>query len=92
MIEKKYGQEINSLGGNDISHALPFSIENLRRYVERCVRELEPGGGYIMAPGEHFQVAIQSDNDVEFYIYAKIARKYSYTWMLSYLCSTTGEA
>lgn len=70
-IKQNYGDSICFLGGVDISHALPGSIEDVRADVNRCIRDLAYGGGYIMAPCNHLQADIPPENVAEMYSYAK---------------------
>jgi len=70
-IKVEYGAEIAFLGGVDISHAMPGSIEDVRGDVNRCIRDLAPNGGYIMAPCNHLQDDVPAENVIELYDYAK---------------------
>lgn len=76
-IKRKYGQQLSFLGGVDISHALPGSKQDVHNDIKRCVRDLAPGGGYIMAPCNHLQTDIPAENVIEMYSYAKSAGVYS---------------
>jgi uroporphyrinogen decarboxylase len=71
QIKKEYGNAISFLGGIDISHAMLGSIEDVRNDVDRCMRDLAPGGGYILAPCNHLQEDIPAENVIELYSYAK---------------------
>lgn len=75
-IKRKYGHQINFLGGADISHALPGSKQDVRNDIDRCISDLAPGGGYILAPCNHLQSDILPENVIEMYTYAKIAGIY----------------
>lgn len=77
QIKRNYGDSISFLGGMDISHALPGTLDDVRRDVDRCIRDLAFGGGYIMAPCNHLQSDVPSENIVEMYNYAKVAGIYS---------------
>ncbi|MFA7406257.1 MAG: uroporphyrinogen decarboxylase family protein [Anaerolineaceae bacterium] len=77
QIKRNYGDSISFLGGMDISHALPGTFDDVRRDVDRCIRDLAFGGGYIMAPCNHLQSDVPSENIVEMYNYAKVAGIYS---------------
>lgn len=76
QIKQLYGDSISFLGGVDISHALPGTIEDVRTDVKRCIRDLASGGGYILAPCNHLQADIPPENVIEMYNYAKIAGIY----------------
>lgn len=69
-VKQQYGQQIAFLGGIDISHAMPGSLIDVEREVRTRLRELAPTGGYIMAPSNHLQADIPSQNVVALYEYA----------------------
>jgi uroporphyrinogen decarboxylase len=75
-IKQKYGDQISFLGGVDISHAMTGTKDDVRSDVDRCIRDLAPGGGYIMAPCNHLQADIPPENVIEMYNYAKLAGIY----------------
>jgi uroporphyrinogen decarboxylase len=75
-IKKEYGTAISFLGGVDISHAMPGSIEDVRRDVDRCLRDLAPGGGYILAPCNHLQSDVPPENVIELFRYAQEKGRY----------------
>lgn len=75
-IKKEYGSSINFLGGVDISHALPGSIQDVHHDVDRCIRDLAHGGGYIMALCNHLQADISPENVIEMHNYAKVVGIY----------------
>jgi uroporphyrinogen decarboxylase len=77
QIKKNYGNSISFLGGVDISQAMPGSIKDVREDVDRCIRDLAPGGGYILAPCNHLQEDVPPDNVIELYDYAKTVGKYN---------------
>ncbi len=70
-VKETYGDQIAFVGGVDISHAMPGSIEDVRKDVERCIRDLAPGGGYILAPCNHLQSDVPAENVIELYRYAQ---------------------
>jgi len=49
QIKAEFGSEISFLGGVDISHAMPGILQDVRVDVDRCINDLAPGGGYILA-------------------------------------------
>jgi uroporphyrinogen decarboxylase len=71
-----YAGKIAFLGGIDISHAMPGSIENVEAEVMRCLRELAPGGGFILAPSNHLQADVPPENVVALFEYARQYGKY----------------
>lgn len=76
QIKRNYGESISFLGGVDISHAMPGSVDDVRADIDRCIRDLAYGGGYIMAPCNHLQSDIPPENVIEMYSYAKMVGNY----------------
>lgn len=76
QVKRDYGDRISFLGGVDISHAMPGSAADVRADVDRCLRDLAPGGGYILAPCNHLQADVPAENVVALYAYALELRKY----------------
>jgi len=77
QIKQDFGDRISFLGGVDISHAMPGTLADVRSDVDRCLHDLAPGGGYILAPCNHLQADVPPENVVELYRYAKEAGRYS---------------
>jgi uroporphyrinogen decarboxylase len=75
--KRDFGGQISFLGGVDISHAMPGSLADVRADVDRCLRDLAPGGGYILAPCNHLQADVPAENVVELYRYAKEVGRYA---------------
>lgn len=75
-IKAEFGQAISFLGGVDISHAMPGALADVRQDVDRCIRDLAPDGGYILAPCNHLQADVPARNVVELYRYARQAGAY----------------
>ena len=61
-IKEGFGERLSFLGGIDISHAMPGSLEDVLREVRLRVSQLAPGGGYILAPANHLQADISPEN------------------------------
>lgn len=76
QVKKSYGNSISFLGSIDITHAMTGTIDDVRKDVDRCIRDLAPGGGYILAPCNHLQADVQAKNVIELYRYAKEAGLY----------------
>ncbi len=70
-IKSEYGEMISFLGGVDITQAMTGSVEDVREDVNRCIKDLAPGGGYILAPCNHLQADVPPENVIELYNYAK---------------------
>ena len=71
QIKRDYGDRISFLGGVDITHAMPGTIDEVHADVDRCLRDLAPGGGYILAPCNHLQADVPAENVVALYRYAR---------------------
>lgn len=71
QVKKEYGDAISFLGGVNISHAMTGSFEDLHNEVDRCLRDLAPGGGYILAPCNHLQADVPPKNVIELFRYAR---------------------
>jgi uroporphyrinogen decarboxylase len=52
---------------------MPGSLADVRTDADRCLRDLAPGGGYILAPCNHLQADVPPENVVELYRYVKEA-------------------
>ena len=50
------------LGGIDISHAMPGTEQDVINEVKRCIKQLAPGGGFILAPSNHLQSDVPPEN------------------------------
>ena len=63
-VKESFGKQISFLGGIDISHAMPGSLEQVRAEAKRRIAQLAPGGGYILAPSNHLQADVPEENVV----------------------------
>jgi uroporphyrinogen decarboxylase len=61
-IKKEYGDRLAFIGGVDITKALPGTEEDVVREVRRCISQLGPGGGYVLAPSNHIQSDVPPQN------------------------------
>lgn len=61
-VKAQFGGKVSFLGGIDISHAMPSTQQAVEADVERCLRLLAPGGGYILAPSNHLQADVPAEN------------------------------
>lgn len=66
-VKAAFGDKISFLGGVDISHAMPGDREAVIADVQRCLQQLAPGGGYILAPSNHLQADVPAENVVTLY-------------------------
>ena len=69
-LKKTFGSELVFHGHVDTKGALRGTIEDTRAEVRRVVDTLAVGGGYIMAPTNHFQVDVPPENVAELYQYS----------------------
>ena len=63
-IKQQYGNKVTFLGGIDISHAMPGTREDVISEARYRIRQLAPGGGYILAPSNHLQADVPPENVV----------------------------
>jgi uroporphyrinogen decarboxylase len=63
-VKARFGDRVTFLGGIDISHAMPGSRADVIAEVQRRITQLAPGGGYILAPSNHLQSDVPSENVV----------------------------
>jgi uroporphyrinogen decarboxylase len=75
-IKTLYGNKIAFLGGIDISHAMTGSKKDVRNEVRRCIQQLAPGGGFILAPSNHLQADVPAENIIELFKYARLFGSY----------------
>jgi uroporphyrinogen decarboxylase len=62
-LKEKFGDRISFHGGVDIQHVLPFGTkEEIREEVKTRIRDLGPGGGYILAPAHNVQADVKPEN------------------------------
>ena len=72
-IKAQFGDQITFLGGIDISHAMPGAKQQVIDEVRLRIRQLAPGGGYILAPSNHLQADVPAENVVTLF---ETARRY----------------
>ncbi len=70
-IKEEYGSQITFLGGIDITRAMPGTIDDVRKDVDRCLSDLGKDGGYILAPSNHLQHDVPAENVIELFRYAR---------------------
>ncbi len=71
-LKRKYGDRLTFHGGIDLQHAMSAqgTIDDVRAEVERRVKALAPGGGYILAPAHNIQPESTPEKILELYEYA----------------------
>jgi uroporphyrinogen decarboxylase len=72
-IKAEFGARLCFLGGIDISHALPGSVQDVIDEARLRIHQLGPGGGYILAPANHIQADVPAKNVIALFM---AARKY----------------
>jgi uroporphyrinogen decarboxylase len=75
-IKSEYGNQLTFMGAIDIKTALPGSINDVENEVKQRIQKLGRGGGYILAPANHLQTDVPSENIVALYRFAKTYGKY----------------
>ena len=75
-VKSEFGDRIAFLGGIDISHAMRGSTDDVKEEVIRCIQQLAPGGGFILAPSNHLQSDVPPENVIALFDNARIFGKY----------------
>ena len=74
LIKKKYGKDLTLWGTVDIQETLPFgTTEDVEKEVRGRIKNLAPGGGFIISPTHHVQIDTPLDN---FFTFWNTAGKY----------------
>lgn len=62
-IKAKYGRDIVLCGGFDVQRTLPRGqVEDVRKGVLECFKNLAPGGGYIFSPSHYIMADVPIQN------------------------------
>jgi uroporphyrinogen decarboxylase len=61
-IKEQFGKQVSFLGGIDITHAMPGTRENVIAETKLRISQLADGGGYILAPSNHLQSDVPTEN------------------------------
>lgn len=75
-LKEAYGARVIFHGAIDIQRALPGPPEGLRREVEKRIRDLAPGGGYVLAPSNDVMPDVPGKNVVLLYQWARELGRY----------------
>jgi uroporphyrinogen decarboxylase len=63
VVKREAGDRLSFHGGIDIQQVLPFgTTEEVRQEVRQRIRDLAPGGGYIVAPAHNVQGDVPPQN------------------------------
>jgi len=66
-IKQLFGERVTFLGAIDISHVMPGSTKDVVQEVKNRIEQLAAGGGYILAPSNHFQADVPPENIAALY-------------------------
>jgi len=75
-IKASYGEQVTFLGGINISHAMPGSLQDVVNEVKLRIAQLAVGGGYILAPANHLQADVPPENVVTLFGTAHSSGRY----------------
>jgi uroporphyrinogen decarboxylase len=63
QLKARFGDRLAFWGAIDTQHVLPHgSPGDVEREVRRRIRDLGPGGGYVVAPVHNFQADVPTEN------------------------------
>ena len=64
-LKKDFGRHITFWGAVDTHKVLPFGTpDEVKAEVHKCIADLSPGGGFVVAPVHHIQADVPSENVV----------------------------
>jgi len=73
-LKKRYGKNLSLWGTVDIQETLPFgTTEDVESEVRERIKNLAPGGGFIISPTHHVQIDTTLEN---FFAFWESAEKY----------------
>lgn len=75
-VKQEYGERISFLGGIDITRAMRGDQEDVIEEVRTRIRQLAPGGGYILSPSNHLQEDVPPQNVVTLFDAARLYGAY----------------
>jgi uroporphyrinogen decarboxylase len=77
LLKEKYGDKISFWGGVDTQRVMPFgTVDDVKKEVERRIRDLGPGGGYICGQVHDIQPLTPPENIMALYDHAKEFGRY----------------
>jgi uroporphyrinogen decarboxylase len=76
QVKREYGEQLCFLGAIDIKEALQGDQAQVEAEVQARIRDLAPGGGYILAPANHLQPDVPPENVVALFEAARRFGKY----------------
>ena len=67
-LKEEFGDRLSFWGGVDTQHILPYgSLEDVEREVKRRIKDLAPGGGYILTAVHNIQWGVKPENICRMY-------------------------
>lgn len=76
-LKREFGDKLTFWGGIDTHHVLPSGTpEEVREEVRLRIRDLAPGGGYVVSPVHNFQPDVPPENIVAMYQAAEELGRY----------------
>jgi uroporphyrinogen decarboxylase len=77
LLKKRYGKELSLWGTIDIQETLPFgTTKDVENEVMERIKNLAPGGGFIISPTHHVQIDTPLENFLTFWNTAEKYGKY----------------
>ena len=68
LLKREFGEHLCFWGGVDTQYVMPRgSVEDVRREVELRIRQMAPGGGYILAAVHNLQPEVPPENIAAMY-------------------------
>lgn len=63
LLKAEFGDKLSFHGGIDIQDVLPFgTVDDVRQEVRQRIKDLAPGGGYILSPAHNVQSDVPPQN------------------------------
>lgn len=77
FLKKRYGKQLSLWGTIDIQETLPFgTTKDVENEVKERIKNLAPGGGFIISPTHHVQIDTPVENFLTFWNTAEKYGKY----------------
>lgn len=75
-VKAEYGSQLGIVGGIDITGAMRGNREDVVEEVYTRIRQLAPGGGYVLAPSNHLQADVPVENVLALFETARAIGEY----------------
>jgi uroporphyrinogen decarboxylase len=76
-LKREFGDKLTFWGGVDAHHVLPGgTTEDVRHEVARRIRDLAPGGGYVLNSVHNIQPGVPVENILAMFEYGRLAGRY----------------